>query len=59
MKEDNVPVMNETISQSTPGAIAVGDLVLVWFDDERTYMIDVAPGKRVSIHCGKPLSVDD
>jgi len=59
MKEANVPAMNETISQPIPGAIAVGDLVLVWFDDERTYMIDVAPGKRVSIHCGKPLSVDD
>jgi tRNA (adenine57-N1/adenine58-N1)-methyltransferase len=39
--------------------IKEGDLVLVWFDDERTYMIDVARGKRVSIHCGKPLSVDD
>ena len=59
MKEDNVPAMNETISQQIPGRIAEGDLVLVWFDDERTYMIDVTRGKRVSIHCGKPLSVDD
>ncbi|MFA5168694.1 MAG: tRNA (adenine-N1)-methyltransferase [Candidatus Omnitrophota bacterium] len=50
---------NKTISQQTPGMIAEGDLVLVWFDDERTYMIDVTHGKRVSIHCGKPLSVDD
>jgi tRNA (adenine57-N1/adenine58-N1)-methyltransferase len=39
--------------------IQLGDLVLVYFDDERTYMIDVTPGKRVSIHCGKPLSVDE
>jgi tRNA (adenine57-N1/adenine58-N1)-methyltransferase len=59
MKEDNVPAMNETISPAVPGTIAEGDLVLVWFDDERTYMIDVARGKRVSIHCGKPLSADD
>ena len=59
MKEDSVPAMNETLAQQIPGAIAEGDLVLVWFDDERTYMIDVTRGKRVSIHCGKPLSVDD
>ena len=59
MKEDNVPVMHETISQKIPGTITEGDLVLVWFDDERTYMIDVTRGKRVSIHCGKPLSVDE
>ena len=59
MKEASVPAMNEPISQPIPGAIAVGDLVLVYFDDERTYMIDVTPGKRVSIHCGKPLSVDE
>jgi tRNA (adenine57-N1/adenine58-N1)-methyltransferase len=59
MKGDKVPAMNETISPTIPGTIAEGDLVLVWFDDERTYMIDVARGKRVSIHCGKPLSVDD
>lgn len=51
--------MNEPVSQPIPGAIALGDLVLVYFDDERTYMIDVTPGKRVSIHCGKPLSVDE
>ena len=59
MKEDSVPVMNEPVSQPIPGAIALGDLVLVYFDDERTYMIDVTPGKRVSIHCGRPLSVDE
>lgn len=59
MKEDNVRAMNETSLQPVSGRIAEGDLVLVWFDDERTYMIDVTRGKRVSIHCGKPLSVDD
>jgi tRNA (adenine57-N1/adenine58-N1)-methyltransferase len=50
--------MNEMIVQNT-GLIAEKDLVLLWFDDERTYMIDVTRGKRVSIHCGKPLLVDD
>lgn len=59
MKEAMVSAMNESISQQISGTIAQGDLVLVWFDDERTYMIDVTPGKRVAIHCGKPLSVDD
>ncbi len=59
MEKDSVPVMNETISQQIPGTIAEGDLVLLWFDDERTYMIEVARGKRASIHCGKPLLVDD
>ena len=59
MEKDSVPVMNETASQQIPGTIAEGDLVLLWFDDERTYMIEVARGKRASIHCGKPLLVDD
>lgn len=59
MKEDNVTAMNETASQQIPGTIAEGDLVLLWFDDERTYMIEVARGKRASIHCGKPLLVED
>lgn len=47
---------------STPGlpaAIAYGDLVLLWFDNEVTYLIEVAPGKKVNIHCGKPLAVDE
>lgn len=51
-------MMTETIVSNT-GLIAEGDLVLLWFDDERTYMIEVARGKRASIHCGRPLVVDD
>ncbi|HOW58167.1 MAG TPA: tRNA (adenine-N1)-methyltransferase [Candidatus Omnitrophota bacterium] len=50
--------MMEHMVQNT-GLIAEGDLVLLWFDDERTYMIDVVRGKRISIHCGKPLLADD
>lgn len=48
----------ENLTQTANG-IKEGDLVLVYFDDERTYMIDVTRGKRVAIHCGKPLSVDE
>lgn len=47
-----------TETQNT-GLIQEGDLVLLWFDDERTYMIEVARGKRASIHCGRPLLVDE
>ncbi len=39
--------------------IKEGDLVLVWFDEDVTYLIDARPGKRVGIHCGKPLPCDD
>ncbi|MCM8776497.1 MAG: tRNA (adenine-N1)-methyltransferase [Candidatus Omnitrophica bacterium] len=39
--------------------IKEGDLVLLWFENEVTYLIEVARGKRVGIHCGKPLAVDD
>jgi tRNA (adenine57-N1/adenine58-N1)-methyltransferase len=59
MKEDSVPAMNGSITQPIPGTIAEGDLVLLWFDDERTYMIEVARGRRASIHCGKPLNVEE
>ncbi len=59
MKEDSVPAMTESITQPIPGTIAEGDLVLLWFDDERTYMIEVARGRRASIHCGKPLNVEE
>lgn len=59
MKEDSVPAMTESILQRLPGTIAEGDLVLLWFEDERTYMIEVARGRRAAIHCGKPLNVED
>ena len=37
--------------------IQEGDLVLVWFEDEVSYLIEVARGKRISIHRGRPLEV--
>ncbi|MDD5216946.1 MAG: tRNA (adenine-N1)-methyltransferase [Candidatus Omnitrophica bacterium] len=39
--------------------IQEGGLVLLWFDNEVTYLIEVKRGKRVGIHCGSPLLVDD
>ncbi len=39
--------------------IAEGDLVLLWFEEETSYLVEVVRGKRVSIHCGKPLLADE
>lgn len=39
--------------------IQEGDLVLLWFDGGKTYLIEVVPGRRVAIHCGRPLLVDE
>jgi len=38
--------------------IQEGDLVLLWFEDEVSYLIEVVRGKRISIHRGKPLDVE-
>lgn len=38
--------------------IQEGDLVLLWFEDEVNYLIEVVRGKRASIHRGKPLDVE-
>lgn len=34
------------------------DLVLLWFE-KVSYLVEVIPGRKVGIHCGKPLSIDD
>ena len=39
--------------------IKEGDAVLVWFEEEVTYLVDCRIGKRVGIHCGKPLICDE
>ncbi|PIQ87331.1 MAG: hypothetical protein COV74_01180 [Candidatus Omnitrophica bacterium CG11_big_fil_rev_8_21_14_0_20_45_26] len=39
--------------------IQVGDPVLLWFQDETTYLVTVEPGKRFNIHCGRPLPMDE
>ncbi|MFA6600313.1 MAG: tRNA (adenine-N1)-methyltransferase [Candidatus Omnitrophota bacterium] len=33
------------------------DIVLLWFEDDVTYLVEAAPGKKFGIHCGKPLDV--
>lgn len=38
--------------------IQEGDLVLLWFEDEVSYLIEVARQKRISIHRGRPLEVE-
>lgn len=38
--------------------IQEGDLVLLWFEDEVSYLIEVTRGKRISIHRGRPLEVE-
>lgn len=55
--------MGELSSLVNPGIsnqIKAGDAVLLWFgEDEVSYLVEATPGKRVSIHCGSPLAVDD
>lgn len=48
----------EIESQERVNQIQEGDLVLLWFEDEVNYLIEVARGKRVSIHRGRPLEVE-
>lgn len=44
----------------TTNQIVEGSLVLLWFGEEdTTYLVEVTKGKRVGIHCGKPLLVDE
>jgi len=59
LRKDKGTIMTETTVQKVESGIAEGDVVLLWFDDERTYMIEVVRGRRASIHCGRPLLVDD
>src|SRR3989338_6080923 len=38
--------------------IQEGDLVLVWFEDEVSYLVEVARGKKISIDRGRPLETE-
>jgi len=40
-------------------AIKEGDLVLLWFEDEKTYLLKAGRGKKHPIHCGRPLLHED
>ncbi len=51
--------MTETEINQSGNIIRDGDLVLLWFEGQTSYLVEVAPGKRVGIHCGRPLSVEE
>lgn len=47
-------------SLSSDNLIREGDSILFWFGEEEvSYLVEAARGKRVAIHCGKPLLMDD
>lgn len=48
----------ELAARERVNQIQEGDLVLLWFEDEVSYLIEVARGKRASIHRGRPLDVE-
>ncbi len=52
-----MPLASEPLVEHS-NQIQEGDLVLLWFEDEVSYLIEVARGKRISIHKGKPLDVE-
>ena len=56
MSEENI-CLSPSLAPGTK--IEEGSLVLLWFEGETTYMVEVTRGKRVGIHCGKPLLVDE
>ena len=43
----------------TANQIREGDLVLLWFEEETTYLTEVLRGRQQGIHCGRPLRHDD
>ncbi len=45
--------------QLNPNQIQEGDVVLLWFEEETSYLVEEVRGKKVGIHCGRPLLTDD
>lgn len=39
--------------------IQEGDPVLIWFNDEVTYLVEVNPGRKLGIHRGRPIELKD
>lgn len=39
--------------------IQEGDLALLWFEDEVSYLVEVSRGRRLAVHCGQPLAVEE
>src|SRR3989338_4392667 len=55
---DNIELATSQVTGHDP-LIRNGDLVLLWFEEEVSYLVEVVPGKKVGIHCGRPLAVDE
>lgn len=51
--------MENVDCEKSQNKITEGSLILLWFDDERSYLVEITLGKKVGIHCGKPLLVDE
>ncbi len=47
------------VQLDTANLIQEGDQVLFWFEDEVSYLIEVVRGKRIGIHCGQPILVEE
>jgi len=45
--------------EMTSNSIQEGDVVLLWFMNDKTYLVEVTKGKKLSIHCGRPLEVEE
>lgn len=61
-KEKPVSDENSPLARPVPGydpEIREGGLVLLWFEKkEVSYLVEVTRGKRLGVHCGKPLDVE-
>lgn len=44
--------------EMTRNVIKEGDQVLIWFEDESTYMVTIQKGKMFNIHCGRPIPLE-
>lgn len=55
---DNIDLAMPQVMGHDP-LIRNGNLVLLWFEEEVSYLVEVVSGKKVGIHCGRPLAVDD
>ncbi len=53
-------MQNQTMTEKlNTNAIKEGDLVLLMFEDEKTYLLKICRGKKHPIHCGRPLLHED
>ena len=51
--------LSTPVSPTHSNQIEEGDLVLLWFEDEVSYLIEVIRGKKASVHRGRPIQVEE